>query len=170
MPFLAAVDRAEQRGVLDSRVDGIRVVQRRLQMPDPGELPGVRRAVVPLVRAGHAVVTELMTHRLPALAAVVGALDLLPEPATGLRRVQPVRVGGGALDVIDLPPAEMRPADVPLVPLRVRRQHERALARADQDSHTTHGDSLRRLPGRHDHTVLPRQNRWAGPDLRLCPY
>ena len=71
----AAVGRAEQGGVFHSGVDGVRIGQRRLEMPDALELPGVRRAVVPLVRAGHAVVDELVAHRLPGLAAVVGALD-----------------------------------------------------------------------------------------------
>ena len=40
---------------------------------------------------GIAVVGELVAHRLPGLAAVVGALDQLPEPAARLRRVDPVR-------------------------------------------------------------------------------
>ena len=91
LPGLAAVGRAEQGGVLDAGVDGVRVGQRRLEVPDALELPGVRRAVVPLVGAGHAVVGELVADRLPRLAAVVGALDHLPEPAAGLRRVEPVR-------------------------------------------------------------------------------
>ena len=89
--LLAAVDRAEHGGVLYPGVDRVRIVQRRLQVPDASELPRVRRAVVPLVRARYAVVAELVACRLPRLAAVVGALDLLPEPAAGLRRVQPGR-------------------------------------------------------------------------------
>ena len=87
LPGLPAVGRAEQRGVLDAGVDGVRIGQRRLEVPDALELPRVRRAVVPLVRAGHAVVGELVADRLPGLAAVVGALDHLAEPAAGLRRV-----------------------------------------------------------------------------------
>ena len=75
LPGLAAVGRAEQGGVLDSGVDGVGIGERRLQVPDPLELPGMRRAVVPLVGAGHAVVDELVAHRLPGLAAIVGALD-----------------------------------------------------------------------------------------------
>ena len=48
----------------------------------------MRRAVVPLVGPGHAVVGELVAHRCPGLAAVVGALDQLAEPArwTATRR------------------------------------------------------------------------------------
>ena len=103
----AAVGRAEQGGVFHPGVDGVRIGQRRLEMPDALELPGVLRAVVPLVRAGDAVVRELVADRLPRLAAVVGALDHLPEPAAGLRRIQPVRVGGRALEVVDLPAREV---------------------------------------------------------------
>ena len=105
-------------------------------MPDALELPGVRRAVVPLVRAGDAVVDELVADRLPRLAAVVGALDQLPEPAAGLRRIQPIRVDGRALEVVDLPAAKVGAADVPLFALAVRCQDERALACADQYSYS----------------------------------
>ena len=71
LPGLAAVGRAEQRGVFHPGIDGIGIGQRRLEMPDALELPGMRRAVVPLVSAGDAVVDELVAHRLPGLAAVV---------------------------------------------------------------------------------------------------
>ena len=137
-PGLAAVGRAEQRGVLHPGVDGVRIGQRRLEVPDALELPRVRRAVVPLVRAGHAVVGELVAHRLPGLAAVVRALDHLAEPAAGLRRVEPVRIHRRALEVVDLPAPEVRAADVPLLALAVRRQDERALARADEYSYPAH--------------------------------
>ena len=90
-------------------------------MPDARELPRVRRAVVPLVRARDALVRELVADRLPRLAAVVGALDHLPEPAARLRRVEPVRVRRRSLEVIDLPARKVRPADVPPLALAVRR-------------------------------------------------
>src|SRR5579872_373011 len=111
-------------------------------MPDAGELPGTLRAVVPLVRAGDAVVRELVAHRLPGLAAVVGALDLLPEPPAGLRQIEPVRIGGRPLDVVDLPPRKVGAADVPVFALSIRRQDERALARADQHSYLAHPSLL----------------------------
>ena len=130
LPVLAAVDRAEQRGVLDSGVDGVRIGERRLQVPDASELPRMRRAVVPLMSARDTVVAELVADRLPRPATVVGALDQLAEPAAGRRRVQPVRIGGRALQVIDFPAAEMRPVDIPLLALSVRCQDESALARA----------------------------------------
>ena len=129
LPVLPAVGRPEQAGVLHPGVDGVGVVQRRLQVPDPGELPRVRRAVVPLVRARLALVAEIVADRLPGRPAIVGPLDHLAEPAAALRGVEPVRVGRRPLDVVDLPAGEMRPADLPLLALAVRSQHERALAR-----------------------------------------
>src|SRR2546422_10020820 len=82
-------------------------------MPDSRELPGARGAVVPQVSAGDAVVHELVTHRLPRLAGVVGALDHLSEPAGGLRRIQTIRVGGRSLEVVDLPAPKVGATDVP---------------------------------------------------------
>src|SRR5205809_7093241 len=95
-------------------------------MPDALELPRVGCAVVPHVGSerlagfGRSVVNELVdlalghafrgggrlargcAGLLPRLAANVGTLNDLAEPAAGLRRIQPVRVGGRAFDVIDL--------------------------------------------------------------------
>src|SRR2546427_6504402 len=96
-------------------------------MPDSLELPGVRRAIIPLVSAGDAVVHELVTHGLPRLATVARALDQLPEPTAGLGRVQPVRVDGRAFQMVDLPAPKVRAADIPPFALAVRGQHERAL-------------------------------------------
>ena len=93
-PALPAVGGAEESGILDAGVHRVGVSERRLQVPDPLELPGMSRAVVPLVRAGNAVVGELVAHGLPGLAPVVGALDHLAEPAAGLGGVEPVRIGG----------------------------------------------------------------------------
>ena len=87
---------------------------------------------------GDAVVGELVADRLPGLAAVVGALDQLPEPAAGLRGVDAVGIGGRALEVVDLPAGKVRAADVPLLALAVGGQDEGALARADQNSNRTH--------------------------------
>ena len=138
LPRLPAVGRAEQGGVFHAGVDRVRIGQRRFQMPDPLELPRVRRAVVPLVRAGDAVVDELVAHRLPGLAAVVGTLDHLPEPAARLRRIQPVRVHRRTLQMVNLPAREVRAADIPLIALAVRCQHERALACANQYAYVAH--------------------------------
>ena len=162
VPGLATVGRAEQGGVFDPGVDGVRVGQRRLEMPDALELPRMRRAVVPLVRGeglagfGRRVVDELVALALghafrgrgrfaggcaglvPRLAAVIGALNDLPEPAAGLRRVQPVRVSGRSLEVVDLPAGKVWPTHLPPFSLAVRRQDERALAGTHQDSYLAH--------------------------------
>ena len=111
LPGQPAVAGAEQGGVFHAGVDGIGIGERRFEMPDALELPGMRRAVVPLVRAGDAVVDELVAHGLPGLAAVVAALDHLPEPAAGLRGVEPIRIDGRAFQMIDLPAAEERAVD-----------------------------------------------------------
>src|SRR5439155_7889454 len=50
LPRLPAVRRAEQACVFHSGVHGIRIRQRRCEMPDALELPGMLRAVVPLMR------------------------------------------------------------------------------------------------------------------------
>ena len=165
LPGLPAVGGAEERGVLHAGVDGVGIGERRLEVPDALELPGVRRAVVPLVRAGDAVVDELVAHRLPGLAAVVGALDHLPEPAAGLRGVEPVRIDGRALEVIDLPAAEMRAVDVPLPARAVGGEDERALARADENANGRHEQAFPMLSPAEMFQVRTRQ-RFPGP---FCP-
>src|SRR5262245_23642437 len=131
-------------------------------MPDPRELPRMRRAVVPLVRPGGALVAELVAHRLPGRPAVIGPLDHLPEPAVGLRRVQPIRVRGGPLDVVDLPACKVGAADVPPLPLAIRIQDERALARTHQYPYATHRHSLPPRPDAAAHRPRPG-HRPAGP-------
>ena len=84
LPRLPAVGRAEHGRVLDAGKHDIGVGQRRLKMPDALELPGVGRAVVPLVGAGLALIDELIADGCPGLAAVVGALHDLAEPVVGL--------------------------------------------------------------------------------------
>src|SRR5262245_440352 len=107
-------------------------------MPDTLELPGARRAVVPLVHAWDAVVHELVAYRLPRPAPIVGALDLLPEPAAGLRCIQTIWLSGRSLQVVDLPAREVGATDVPHFAFRVRRQDKRALACTNQYSYPTH--------------------------------
>jgi hypothetical protein len=93
LPGLSSIGRTEERGVLDSGVHGVGIVQRGFEMPDALELPGMGRAIVPLMGAGDAVIHELVADRCPALAAVVGSLHHLPEPAAGLRGVKSAGVG-----------------------------------------------------------------------------
>src|SRR5215831_17556411 len=163
LPASPAVLRAEQRRVLDARIDHVGIRERWLQMPDPLELPRVRRAVVKLVSGERLaglrgrVVDELValalghalgrlrypaTRRLPGFATVAGALDDLPEPTGRLRGIDTVRVNRRSLHVIDFPARKKRAGDLPLLALPVRRQQEGALARANQDPYLAHGSVL----------------------------
>src|SRR5947209_1809392 len=165
-PRLSAIGRAEQSGVFDAGVGGVRVSERWLQMPDSLELPRALRAVIPLMRGerfagfGRRVVDELValapghsvrsggrlsrrcSGLMPCLAAVVRALNDLPKPAAGLRRVNPIRVNRRAFYMIDLPAREVRAADAPTLSLCVRSQDECALARTDQCSYPAHPSLL----------------------------
>src|SRR6266436_8164392 len=98
------------------------------------ELAGMLRAVIPLMRgerfAGcvRGVVDKLVARGLrgtggrrlsgrrsglmPGFAAVIGALNDLPKPATGLRCIQAIRIGGRSLEMVKFPAREMRTADV----------------------------------------------------------
>src|SRR5262249_50265917 len=115
LPGLATVGGVEQGGIFDAGINGVGIVQRRLEVPYSLELPGVRRAVVPLVGAGHAVVLELVAHGPPRLAAVARSLDLLAEPAARLRCINPIRINRLALQMVELPACEMRSANIPLL-------------------------------------------------------
>src|SRR6516162_2083969 len=94
LPAATSVHRFEEPRVLHTRVNGVRIGRRGFEVPDTFELPRVLGAVVPLMSAGYAVVLKLATSGLPGFSAVVGALDHLAEPTTGLRRVQTIRLCG----------------------------------------------------------------------------
>jgi len=142
LPRLPGVAGPEQRGVFHAGVDGVRIRQRRFDVPDALEFPRVRRAVVPLMGSRHGGVLELVANRLPRFAAVIRALHDLPEPPAGLRCVQTVRIRRRCFQVVQLPAAEMRLADRPFVALPVRRHDERAFARPDQKPYTAHQSPL----------------------------
>ncbi len=59
-PVLPAVCGMEEGGVLHSGVYLIRIAKRWLNVPYTLELPRMRRAVVPLMGAGNAVVGEFV--------------------------------------------------------------------------------------------------------------
>jgi hypothetical protein len=84
VPVLAAVCRPEHGGILDSGVDRVGIGQRRLEMPDALEFPGMRGAVVPEMLPRGAVIHELVADGLPGLAGIVRSLQDLPEPAARL--------------------------------------------------------------------------------------
>ena len=60
LPRFAAIRRFEKRGVFHARINVIGIVERRLEVPDALEFPRMLRAVVPLMRAGHAVVNKFV--------------------------------------------------------------------------------------------------------------
>jgi hypothetical protein len=128
-------------------------------MPDALELPRVLRAVVPLMggerlagcvrrviselvagfgRPGGRVFANGRTRLQPGLAAVVGALDDLPEPSARLRRIDAIGVHGRTFHVVDFPSREKRTADRPVFALGLRAEDERALFCADQHTYTAH--------------------------------
>src|SRR5579872_7595079 len=99
-------------------------------MPDSFEFPRMLGSVIPLVRVqlcrrrvvckfvafafGWARLCGLSRRRsrlVPRLAAVIGTLNDLPEPAARLRGVNAIGIHGRAFHVVDLPAGEMRPAD-----------------------------------------------------------
>ena len=146
-PVLSAVIRAKERRVFDARVHRIAIGQRRFEMPHARELPRMRRAVVPLMRAGHAVVDELIADRFPGAATVVGALHHLTRPTAALRGVEPIGIDRRSLYVVDLPTCKVRAAHAPRIPLAVRIENERAFARADQYTYAAHALGIRGLAG-----------------------
>src|SRR5215472_17295162 len=171
LPGFAAVFRTEDGGIFNTGVDDNWFAERRFDVPDALELPGVLRAVVPLVRgeglAGlrGGVVDELVAFALghssrsrrgfagwrsrldPSFAAVIGALDNLDEPPAGLRRVDAVGTRGRSFHVVNLPAGKMRAADGPFFALAVRRQNERALPCPHQHANFAHGMLLSVLSG-----------------------
>src|SRR5262245_8606251 len=118
-------------------------------MPDTFEFPRVGPAVVPLVRSesfascGRGVINELVAFALghaigphshstsgllPCFTAIAGALDDLSEPVAGLRCIQPIRIGGRRLQMVDLPAGKVGTTDIPLLALAIRCQDKRALS------------------------------------------
>src|SRR5919106_2373748 len=151
MPRLPAVRCAEQCGVFHSGINSIRVIEGRFEMPDALELPGTLCPIVPLVRARHALVDKhvalplwhtvrthqilrLRSRRLPRFAAIIGALDDLPEPRARLRCVNAVRLNRRTFHMINLPARKMRAADLPAFARAIRCQDERAFPCANQYS------------------------------------
>ena len=135
VPRRAAVGRAEEGRVLDAGVDRVGIGQRRLEVPHALELPRVRRAVVPLVRARAR--RRMRTCCRPGSKVLPPSSERwisCPNQPLRLRHVDPVRIDRRALEVVDLPAGEVRAADVPVAPLAVGREDEGTLAGADQDS------------------------------------
>src|ERR1043166_2230512 len=105
-------------------------------MPDSLEFPGMRRAIVPLMRAWDAVVQEFVTDWRPSFPTVIGALYQLPKPTAVLRGIEPLCVGGRSLQMEYLPAGKMGARNVPLCAHCVGSENECTLARPHQSSYT----------------------------------
>src|ERR1700679_4041090 len=114
-------------------------------MPDSLEFPGMRRAIVPLMRAWVAIVQEFVTDWLPSFPAVIGALYQLPKPGAVLRGIKPLSVSGRSLHMEYLPATKMGATNLPLFAHCVGSQNECTLARPDQYSYTAHPTLTYRL-------------------------
>src|SRR5215472_450669 len=130
-------------------------------MPHALELPWMLCAIVELMGGerfaslGRHIVGELVAFALghaswsfgfalgrsglePALAAIVGALDDLSKPSTGLRGVDAIGVSGRSLEMVEFPSREVRTADFPLVALAIGGKDECSLACSNEDSKFAH--------------------------------
>src|SRR3977135_4122806 len=102
-------------------------------------------AVIPLVRGQRRrgrVVNELVTlglglalgrgdglaggcsRLMPGFAAIVGALNDLPEPSASLRSVDARRLNQRAFQVVHFPAREVRTTDIPFLALAIRCKNE----------------------------------------------
>jgi hypothetical protein len=130
-------------------------------MPDAFELPGMLRAIVPLMRRerpagrGRCVINEFVAfcerHSLracgrfagfqprlvPRFAAIIGSLNYLAEEAAALGYIDAVRVGRRAVQVIDLPTTKVRALNIPLVAFAIRSEDERTFSRTYKKSNAT---------------------------------
>src|SRR5580704_13102163 len=117
-------------------------------MPNALELPRMLGAVIPLMGARDSVVNKLValtfrhairtfqflgfaSGRVPSFSAVIGALNDLAEPPTGLRCVDAVRIDRRTLHMINLPTRKMRPTHLPSFARTIRCQDERTFPCAD---------------------------------------
>src|SRR5207237_6486967 len=82
----------------------------------------------------------------PSFTAIAGALDDLPEPTAGLRRVNPIRIDWRSLEMVHLPARKERAADIPVFALSIRCQNECTLACSNQYPYRAH----RSLPPKRD--------------------
>ena len=67
---------------------------------------------------------------MPGLATIVGALNQLTEPAARLRRIDPIRVGRRAFQMIEFPAGKEWAAYLPILALAIGGKKKGAFARA----------------------------------------
>lgn len=137
-------------------------------MPDPFKFPGMRRAIVPLMCAGFAVVLKVIADRLPRFSSVVGPLNRLSVPISELGRIDPIWIGGRAIDMKNFPAAELRPVNSPVFSLCVAGQDEGAFGRANQYSNPTHRIAFQSCGIRpHSYHTICSWNSGESQDMKL---
>src|SRR5215831_8559749 len=131
-------------------------------MPHPLELPGMLRAVIPLMggegfpTGGRGVIGEFVALSLgraapstrglflrrsgliPSFAPVVGTLNHLSKPAARLRDVNSIGIDGRSFEVINLPAGKMGTTDVPLFPFAIGGENKSTFMCTHQHPHLTH--------------------------------
>src|SRR4030095_13532631 len=123
-------------------------------MPNTLELPGMLSSVIPLMCARNTVVNEFVAlaflhaigtfqvlraapGRVPLFSAVIGTLDDLAEPSTGLRCINPVWIDRRTFYVINFPACKMRAAHFPSFARAICCQDERPFSCTNQNSNVT---------------------------------
>jgi hypothetical protein len=132
MPALTAIIGAEEGRVFNASIKHIWIRQRRFQVPDSCEFPGVLGAIVVLVSARVALVEKFVADCLPGPTTVFRTLNDLSEPTGGLRNVQSICVDRGASHVVDLPATEVWTINLPILPALIRREDECTLLSANK--------------------------------------
>src|SRR5262249_44802782 len=130
-------------------------------MPDSLELPGMRRAIVRLMRARDAVVLERVADGAPGFSAVVRTLYQLPGPGTVLRGIQPLRVGRRSLQMEYLPAREVGARNRPVLARCVGTQNERTFASPHKQSHGVHRPPRSNHPRFAGRQYSPRTPGWG---------
>src|ERR1051325_4286770 len=141
-------------------------------MPDSLEFPGMRRTIVPLMRAGGAGVQECVPAPRPSFPAVIGALYELPKPSAVLRGVQPLEVDRRSFEMEYLPTGKMGASNLPLFAHCVGSENECTLARPHEDTYTAHVilSPVRRSSPYLLWTLLIRRETEVGRTAMLRPY
>src|SRR5664279_2906659 len=99
-------------------------------------------SVIPLVSARNSFISKLVTCRVPGFAAVVRTLDYLSKPAACLRGIDPIRINGRCLDMVDFPAGKVGALHVPMLAFSVGSEHKSAFFGANQHPYFAHVSSI----------------------------
>src|SRR5262245_16254808 len=138
LPILTAVAGSKQSSILRPGENRFGILEGGFEMPHTLEFPWMWSAIIPFVSACVAFIAELIAYRLPAFSAIVGPLNHLTEPTTGLGSKDPIRFRRRTFDMVNLPAGKVWTIDFPPLAFAVGCQHEGAFTGADQYSNRTH--------------------------------